>query len=208
MNSIERHAHWQTVYQTKGEHDVSWFEESPAISLKLIRATGVSTTASIIDIGGGTSRLVDALLDEGYSAVTVLDLSEKALETSKTRLGLQSAAKAKWVAVDVTAWEPSQAYDVWHDRATFHFLTDPSERAAYVERVLRAVRFGGHVIIGTFALDGPERCSGLPVVRYDAAAISEILGPSFDLLQSRIHAHQTPTGVIQRFQFSRFRRLN
>jgi hypothetical protein len=104
MNSIERHAHWQTVYQTKGEHDVSWFEESPAISLELIRATGVSTTASIIDIGGGTSRLVDALLDEGYSAVTVLDLSEKALETSKTRLGPQSAAKAKWVAVDVTAW--------------------------------------------------------------------------------------------------------
>ena len=208
MNSIERHAHWQTVYQTKGEHDVSWFEESPAISLELIRATGVTTTAPIIDIGGGASRLVDALLDQGYSAVTVLDLSEKALEISKARLGPQGAAKVKWVAVDVTAWEPSQAYDVWHDRATFHFLTDPSERAAYVERVLRAVRFGGHVIIGTFALDGPERCSGLPVVRYDAAAISKILGPSFDLLQSRIHAHQTPTGVIQRFQFSRFRRLN
>src|SRR6516225_7943516 len=162
MNSIERHAHWQTVYQTKGEHDVSWFEESPAISLELIRATGVGTAASIIDIGGGTSRLVDALLNEGYSAVTVLDLSEKALETPKTRLGPQSAAKAKWVAVDVTAWEPGQAYDVWHDRATFHFLTDPSERAAYVEGVLRAVRFGGHVIIGTLALDGPEQCSGLP----------------------------------------------
>ena len=201
MKSIERHAHWQTVYQTKGEHDVSWFEESPAISLELIRATGVTTTAPIIDIGGGASRL-------GYSAVTVLDLSEKALEISKARLGPQGAAKVKWVAVDVTAWEPSQAYDVWHDRATFHFLTDPSERAAYVERVLRAVRSGGHVIIATFALDGPERCSGLPVVRYDAAAISKILGPSFDLLQSRIHAHQTPTGAIQRFQFNRFRKLN
>src|SRR6516164_7808873 len=135
MDSIERHAHWQTVYQTKGEHDVSWFEQSPAISLELIRATGVGITASIIDIGGGTSRLVDALLDEGYSAVTVLDLSAKALETSKARLGPQNSAKVKWVAVDVTAWEPHQAYDVWHDRATFHFLTDPSERAAYVERV-------------------------------------------------------------------------
>src|SRR5215813_2247617 len=121
---------------------------------------------------------------------------------------LRAPQRLSGVAVDVTAWEPSQAYDVWHDRATFHFLTDPSERAAYVERVLRAVRFGGHVIIGTFALDGPERCSGLQVVRYDAAAISKILGPSFDLLQSRIHAHQTPTGVIQLFQFSRFRRLN
>ena len=173
MNSVERHAHWQTVYQTKGEHDMSWFEESPAISLELIRATGVSTTASIIDIGGGTSRLVDALLDESYSAVTVLDLSERALETSKARLGPQSAANVKWVAVDLTAWEPSQAYDVWHDRATFHFLTDPNERTAYVERVLRAVRSGGHVIIGTFALDGPERCSGLPVARYDAAAIAK-----------------------------------
>ena len=125
---------------------MSWFEESPTISLELIHATGVSTTASIIDIGGGTSRLVDALLAEGYSAVSVLDLSEKALERSKARLGPQSSAKVKWVAVDVTAWEPSQAYDVWHDRAT------PSERAAYIERVLRAVRFDGHVIIGTFAL--------------------------------------------------------
>jgi trans-aconitate methyltransferase len=141
MNNIERHTHWETVYQTKGEHDVSWFQESPSISLELIRATGVSPEASIIDIGGGASRLVDALLKEGYSAVTVLDLSEKAFETSKARLGPQSAAKVKWVAVDVTAWEPSQAYDVWHDRATFHFLTDPSERMAYVERVLRAVQF-------------------------------------------------------------------
>ena len=113
MNNIERQAHWETVYQTKGEHDVSWFEESPAISLELIRATGVNAKASIIDIGGGASRLVDALLDQGYSAVTVLDLSERALETSKARLGSQSAAKVKWVAVDVTAWEPSQAYDVW-----------------------------------------------------------------------------------------------
>jgi 2-polyprenyl-3-methyl-5-hydroxy-6-metoxy-1,4-benzoquinol methylase len=208
LNNIERQAHWESVYQTKGEHDVSWFEESPAISLELIRATGGNAKASIIDIGGGASRLVDALLDQGYSAVTVLDLSERALETSKARLGSQSAAKVKWVAVDVTAWEPSQAYDVWHDRATFHFLTDRKDRAAYVERVLRAVRSGGHVIIGTFALDGPERCSGLPVVRYDAAAISKILGPPFGLSESRPHAHQTPMGAIQRFQFNRFRRLN
>jgi SAM-dependent methyltransferase len=208
MTKIERHAHWDSVYESKGEHEVSWFEESPTLSLELIRATGVGTAASIIDIGGGTSRLVDALLDEGYSAVTVLDLSEKALETSKARLGPHGAAKVNWVAVDVTTWEPGQAYDVWHDRATFHFLTDPSERAAYVERILRALRSGGHVIIGTFALDGPERCSGLPVVRYDAATISKIFGPSFDLSESRIHAHRTPTGAIQRFQFSRFQRLN
>ena len=208
MNNIERHAHWETVYQTKGEHEVSWFEESPTISLDLIRATGVRTELSIIDIGGGASRLVDALLEKGYSAITVLDLSEKSLERAKARLGPLRAGKVKWVAVDVTAWQPSQAYDVWHDRATFHFLTVPKDRASYIERVLRAVRPGGHVIIGTFALDGPERCSGLSVVRYNSAAIGKILGRSFDLSESRTHAHKTPTGAVQRFQFSRFRRLN
>jgi 2-polyprenyl-3-methyl-5-hydroxy-6-metoxy-1,4-benzoquinol methylase len=207
MSNLERQAHWENVYQTKGEREVSWFQESPAISLDLIRATGVKMDASIIDIGGGASRLADALLDAGFQAITILDLSEKALLTSKARLGEQSA-KVKWVAADVTVWQPSEIYDVWHDRAAFHFLTDPRDRAAYAERVLRAVRPGGHVIIGTFAPDGPERCSGLPVVRYDAASLGNILGPSFELVESRNHAHQTSTGTIQRFQFSRFRRLN
>jgi 2-polyprenyl-3-methyl-5-hydroxy-6-metoxy-1,4-benzoquinol methylase len=207
MSGLERRAHWENVYQTKGERDVSWFQESPAISLELIRATGVKTDASIIDIGGGASRLADALLDAGFQAITILDLSEKALVTSKARLGERSA-KVKWVAADVTLWQPSELYDVWHDRAAFHFLTDPKDRAAYAERVLRAVRAGGQVIIGTFALDGPERCSGLPCVRYDAVSLGNILGPSFELVESRNHAHQTPAGIIQRFQFSRFRRLN
>jgi 2-polyprenyl-3-methyl-5-hydroxy-6-metoxy-1,4-benzoquinol methylase len=198
-------SHWENVYTSKGERDVSWFEESPAISLELIRATGVDCTASIIDIGGGTSRLVDLLLDQGFNAVTVLDLSENALTLSKRRLGAK-AAQVRWIAANVTAWEPSQTYDVWHDRAAFHFLTDANDRAAYAERVSRAVRPGGHVIIGTFALDGPERCSGLPVVRHDSASLAQILGPSFELIESRNHAHQTPTGAIQRFQFSRFRR--
>jgi 2-polyprenyl-3-methyl-5-hydroxy-6-metoxy-1,4-benzoquinol methylase len=207
MSNIERRAHWENVYQTRGEREVSWYEESPSISLDYIRATGAKPGASIIDIGGGASRLVDTLLDEGFEAVTVLDLSEKALATSKARLGARGA-KVQWVAADVTTWEPSQTYDVWHDRAAFHFLTDPKDRAAYAARVLRAVRPGGHVIIGTFALDGPERCSGLPVVRYDAASLGKILGPSFKLIESRNHGHQTPMGAIQRFQFSRFRRVN
>ncbi len=129
------------------------------------------------------------------------------LATSKTRLGARSA-KVTWIAADVTAWEPAQAYDVWHDRAAFHFLTDPRDRTAYAERVLRAVRRGGHVIIGTFAPDGPERCSGLPVERHDAASLGKILGPSFELIESRKHSHHTPMGAIQRFQFSRFQRLN
>jgi 2-polyprenyl-3-methyl-5-hydroxy-6-metoxy-1,4-benzoquinol methylase len=205
MSSIERQAHWQNVYQTKGERDVSWFQESPAISLDLIQATGVSADASIIDIGGGTSRLVDALVAEGFRSVSVLDLSEKALATSKDRVGAE-AENVNWIVEDVTKWQPTQTYDVWHDRAAFHFLTDPGERMAYALRVREAVRPGGHVIVGTFALDGPERCSGLPVTRHDAASLGAILGPSFELMENRRHDHRTPGGATQRFQFSRFER--
>ena len=207
MSDFGRQAHWEDVYTTKDEKAVSWFQEKSDISLDLIRATGVNATASIIDIGGGASRLVDALIDEGFEAITVLDLSEKALTTSKARLGARGA-HVQWVVADITTWEPPQSYDVWHDRAALHFLTDPKDRAAYAERVSRAVRPGGHVIIGTFALDGPERCSGLPVIRHDAASLGKILGPLFELVESKQHDHHTPAGAIQRFQFSRFRRLN
>lgn len=207
MSNLGRQAHWENVYTTKDERAVSWFQERPDISLDLIRATGVDASASIIDIGGGASRLVDALIGEGFKNVTVLDLSEKAIATSKARLNAKGAP-AQWVVADITTWEPSQTYDVWHDRAALHFLTDPKDRAAYAERVLRAVRPGGHVIIGTFALDGPERCSGLPVIRHDSASLGKILGPSFELVESKRHDHHTPAGAIQRFQFSRFRRLN
>jgi trans-aconitate methyltransferase len=172
MNSVERQAHWENVYTTKGENEVSWFEDSPTISLDLIRSTGVSTGASIIDIGGGASRLVDALVNAGFAAVTVLDLSKKALATAKARLG-SPGEKVRWVVADVTTWEPPETYDVWHDRAAFHFLTEPKDRAAYAERVSKAVRPGGYVIIGTFALDGPERCSGLQVVRHDATSLGQ-----------------------------------
>ncbi len=206
MSESDLQTHWDSAYRTKGERGVSWFEESPGISLDLIHAAGVKADASIIDIGGGTSRLVDALLDEGFEAVTVLDLSNEALARSKARLGARSD-KVRWVVADVTTWEPAQTYDVWHDRATFHFLIEEKDRAAYAARVSKAVRPGGHVIIGTFALDGPERCSGLPVLRHDAASLGQMLGPSFELIESRNHAHRTPMGAVQRFQFSRFRRL-
>jgi SAM-dependent methyltransferase len=205
MNSVERQAHWENVYSTKGEKEVSWFEDSPTISLDLIRLTGVSSSTSIIDIGGGASRLVDALVDEGFEAVTVLDLSKEALATARARLGARGA-KVRWVVADVTTWEASETYDVWHDRAAFHFLTEPEDRAAYAARISRAVRPGGHVIIGTFAPDGPEHCSGLPIVRHDAASLGEMLGSGFELVESRRQGHQTPMGATQRFQFSRFRR--
>ena len=206
VSTLERQAHWQNVYQAKGEREVSWFQESPAISLDLIRATGVSADASIIDIGGGASRLVDTLAAEGFRSVTVLDLSEKALSTSRSRLG-ERADRITWIIADVTTWQPTQTYDLWHDRAAFHFLTEPDDRAHYAESLRKALRPGGHVIIGTFAPDGPERCSGLPVVRYDASALAQIFGRAFKLIETRRHNHQTPSGIIQRFQFSRFQHV-
>jgi len=205
MNDSTRGAHWENVYRTKGEREVSWFQETPSISLELIRSAGATRHSAIVDIGGGASRLVDALVSEGYEAVTVLDLSESALAAAKTRLG-PAAARVTWFVADVTRWKPPQRYDVWHDRAAFHFLTDAADRAAYVACLREAVRPGGHAIIGTFALDGPERCSGLPVIRYDAARLGEVLGSAFDLVETRRHDHHTPMGSTQRFQFSTFRR--
>jgi SAM-dependent methyltransferase len=205
MSTLEKQTHWQNVYQTKGERDVSWFQEIPTISLDLIRASGVAADASIIDIGGGASHLADALIAEAYQSVSVLDVSEKALATSRDRLGPR-AKQVTWIVADVTAWRPDKGYDLWHDRAAFHFLTEPGDRAAYAECVRKAVRPGGRVVIGTFAPDGPERCSGLPVIRHDAGSIGVVLGPSFKLIESRRHDHLTPGGTIQRFQFSRFQR--
>ncbi|HET9018444.1 MAG TPA: class I SAM-dependent methyltransferase [Acetobacteraceae bacterium] len=202
----DRRAHWDHVHTTRAETDVSWFEETPAVSLDLIRATGIARDAAIIDIGGGASRLVDALLQEGYSALTVLDVAEPALATARARLGSRASA-VRWIVADVTAWAPDRTYAVWHDRAAFHFLTRTAEREAYVARVLRALPAGGHLIIGTFAPDGPERCSGLPVLRYDAASLAATLGRGFALVDTRPHEHHTPAGTVQRFQFSRFRRV-
>ena len=205
MSAPDRQAHWQNVYQTRAEDEVSWFQSIPAMSLDLICATGAPKDASIVDIGAGASRLIDALLECGFTSLAVLDLSEKALAVARARLG-ERAAKVDWVVADVTTWRPLRTYDVWHDRAAFHFLTGVEDQLAYAQCVRRAVRPGGHVIIATFALDGPERCSGLPVVRHNAASIGLVLGTSFEFVESRRHDHETPSGTIQRFQFSRFRR--
>jgi 2-polyprenyl-3-methyl-5-hydroxy-6-metoxy-1,4-benzoquinol methylase len=205
MSDAGRKTHWENVYTTKGEKEVSWFQESPAPSLELIGLARRSTDASIIDIGGGASRLVDALVEQKIGEITVLDVSKAALDAAKARLG-DRAAGVEWVVADVTAWEPSRTYDLWHDRAALHFLTDQADQFAYVERLKKALKPGGHVIIGTFALDGPERCSGLPIVRYDAASLSAVLGTDFELIDARRHDHATPWGAVQRFQFSTFRR--
>jgi 2-polyprenyl-3-methyl-5-hydroxy-6-metoxy-1,4-benzoquinol methylase len=205
MDVSQRQSHWQNVYETKLENEVSWFQETPDVSLDLIRATSPAKGLEIVDIGGGASHLVDALLADGFTSVTVLDLSEKALDVSRSRMG-ERAAAAKWIVADITSWKPDRHYDIWHDRAALHFLIEPGDRAAYAERIHDAVRVGGHVIIGTFAPDGPERCSGLPVIRHDADSLSKMLGPSFRLIETRPHDHATPGGTIQHFQFSRFER--
>jgi SAM-dependent methyltransferase len=205
MSDSSQQAHWQGVYTAKGEKEVSWYQDKPAPSLDLIALTGASRGTPIVDIGGGASRLVDHLLDRNFERLTVLDLSAAALEAAKARLG-EKAKKIRWEVADITRWSPPASYAVWHDRAAFHFLTDPADQAAYAERVRRAVKAGGHVIIGTFAPDGPERCSGLPIVRHDAASLSVILGPEFTLIDERRHDHVTPWGAVQHFQFSTFRR--
>lgn len=199
-------AHWDNAYATKGEAGVSWFEDVPAVSLELIRQAGAGPASSIVDIGGGASRLADALLREGVGRITVLDISPAALDAAKARLGA-AADDIEWIAADVTEWKPERRYDIWHDRAAFHFLTEADARAAYVERLHTALKPGGHAVIATFALDGPERCSGLPVMRYDPAGLAEVLGPSFELVDQRRNVHTTPWGSPQSFQFSLLRRV-
>lgn len=206
MGSGNRQEHWQNVYTSKGEKEVSWFEEHPAPSLEMIELAGALPSATIVDVGGGASRLIDALLDRGFRHLVVLDLSEAALQIARDRLGDRQDL-VSWVVADVTRWRPpAAAFDVWHDRATFHFLTEEADRAAYVATLKRALKPGGHAIMATFAPDGPERCSGLPVVRYDAVGLGQTLGSSFELVATRRHAHRTPRGSSQSFQLSVFRR--
>lgn len=206
MKTESRQSHWENVYTSKGESEVSWFQESPAPSLALIAETGAGPTSAIIDIGGGASRLVDRLIESGFQDVTVLDLSAAALNAAQGRLG-ERASRVHWLVADATNWAPERTYDIWHDRAAFHFLTEAGDRDAYVARLRQALKIGGHAIIATFALDGPEKCSGLPVMRYDAASLSQTLGPDFRLLSSEHSDHSTPWGSHQHFQFSVFQRI-
>ena len=204
MGDDSRRAHWENVYATKAENEVSWFQRSPTPSLDLIVQAGATATSAIIDIGGGASRLVDHLIDQDFADVTVLDLSAAALAAARGRLG-PGADRVEWIVADVTAWEPARAYDIWHDRAAFHFLTEAGDRAAYIARLQRGLRVGGHAIIASFGPDGPERCSGLPVVRYDSAQLTRTLGPAFELVHTQRHEHATPWDTRQAFQFSIFR---
>lgn len=199
--------HWEQVYSSKSVDEVSWFQEHAALSLKLIRDAGVALTAPIIDVGGGASTLVDDLLANGYGKVTVLDLSAAALAAAKARLGVR-AADVQWLEANIIEAElASNAYEVWHDRAVFHFLTTAQERHAYVQTVLRAVKPGGLVVVATFAEDGPSQCSGLPVMRYDAKALHAEFGEPFVLLGHEKESHHTPGGNEQKFVYCFCRKL-
>ncbi len=200
-------AHWERVYSTKSTTEVSWFQEHAEQSLRLVRETGVPLTASILDVGGGASTLVDDLLIDGYSNLTVLDISAAALSAAKTRLGARSR-DVKWLEASITdSTLLPYFYDVWHDRAVFHFLTQQHERDAYVKNVLNTVRPGGHVIVSTFAEDGPEHCSGLPVMRYRADQLHAEFGEPFVLIRHHKEEHHTPSGLIQKFVYCYCRKM-
>lgn len=194
-------AHWESVYQTKAVDEVSWFRPHLEVSLSLIEQATPDIGGAVIDVGGGEATLVDDLVARGYGDVTVLDISQAAIDVAKGRLG-PSGASVHWITGDITAVELEAArYDVWHDRAVFHFLTSAEDRAAYVRQVASAVRVGGHVIVATFGLNGPEKCSGLNVVRYDAENLHGEFGPKFRLLDSVTEVHETPWGTPQQFMY-------
>jgi SAM-dependent methyltransferase len=189
------------VYRTRAPEQVSWFQPEARLSLELIRRAAPGPGSRIIDVGGGSSTLVDGLLDRGYLDVTVLDISATALELAQKRLG-RRADRVLWVEADVLSDTlPSATFDVWHDRAVFHFLTNRFERERYIARVRKAVRPGGHVLVATFADDGPTKCSGLPVARYDAPALHGAFGEGFRLIASRREEHVTPAGIRQPFMY-------
>jgi SAM-dependent methyltransferase len=200
---VSRKEHWESVYTSKGDAEVSWTQAEPRTSLSLIE--GVCPSGRVIDVGGGTSVLAGRLVEAGHR-VTVLDISEAALRRARERLG-EGAGRVRWVVADVTRGPVLEPADVWHDRAVFHFLTEPAARAAYVDLLVKTVPVGGHAIIATFALDGPEKCSGLPVCRYDGAALASELGERLALLRSLPETHLTPWGKPQSFQYGVFRRV-
>ncbi len=200
--------HWEQVYATKASDSVSWFQEHADQSLRLIHNTGLSKDAAIIDVGGGASTLVDDLASEGFSDLTILDLSGAALTVARQRLGKRADA-VHWMEGDITHAEfPVHCFDIWHDRAVFHFLTAPADRQAYVERVMRSVRPGGHVIVATFAEDGPEKCSGLPVMRYQPESLHAEFGDAFLLVAHEKEVHHTPFGTDQQFVYCYCRKGN
>lgn len=198
---METKSHWESVYATHTPDALSWYQPHAQLSLDLIRRIGAGPGTRVIDVGGGVSTLVDDLLAAGMGEITVLDISAAALSLAQQRLG-HSSAKVHWITGDITGVQlPKSAYDIWHDRAVFHFLIDPAHRAAYVDQVRRAVRPGGHVIVAAFGPQGPTHCSGLPVMRYGPGELHRQFGSHFELVDHLSEAHHTPAGAVQQFVY-------
>lgn len=198
---MDQRLHWETVYRTKAPDAVSWYAPHLDTSLALIGRSAGTCSAAIIDVGGGEATLVDDLLARGYTDVSVLDISAEAIRVARERLGA-AADGVDWLVADITQAElPERRYDVWHDRAVFHFLLEPEQRAAYVRQVARAMRPGGSVIVATFGPEGPTKCSGLDIVRYDAEGLHDEFGPAFRLVESAVELHRTPFGTTQQFVY-------
>lgn len=202
---MNRKQHWEKVYREKSDQEVSWYQAQPVASLEMIRRAAAGGTPSLIDIGGGASRLVDNLEAQGFPDLAVLDISAGALALARARLG-PKAKRVRWIEADVTSFEPDRTWEIWHDRAAFHFLTRAQDRQGYLAALQQGLAAGGTVILAAFAKEGPTKCSGLEVVRYDAAGIADELGPDFTLEESRTEAHETPAGREQLFGFHRFRK--
>lgn len=200
-------SHWEDVYTSKAETAVSWYQPHSVRSLELIASAAPGRDAAIVDIGGGASTLVDDLLAAGYTDLTVLDVAEAALAKSRARLGDKSA-RVTWMVADITQWKPPRAYDVWHDRAVFHFLTERTQQDAYIGALMAGAKPGATVLMATFALDGPEKCSGLPVQRYSPTLLADRLGAAFRLAGEATETHVTPWGSEQRFSYAVLKRVN
>lgn len=202
---MNRKEHWNQVYQANSPDDVSWYQTRPTTSLDLIGAAGTAKDEGVIDVGGGASVLVDALLDAGFTRLAVLDISAAGLEHAKQRLGAR-AVEVAWIEADVTEFNPTDRFSLWHDRAVFHFLTGEADRRKYIQNMTHALTPDGRVIIATFGIEGPLKCSGLAVFRYDATAISKELGPGFQLLRQVDETHVTPWNTEQKFSYFLFAR--
>ena len=198
-----RKEHWEKVYQTKSPDEVSWYQPSPILSLQLIAKTGLAFDAPIIDIGGGASTLVGELCDSGYSNVSVLDVSASALAHAKHRCA-DKVSEVRWYEEDVTCFKPPHRFALWHDRAVFHFLTSRADRDSYIKVLKQSIEPGGHIIMMTFAIDGPKKCSGLDIVQYDADKLILEFGPGFELVETGFNLHLTPAGNQQKFAYFRF----
>ena len=205
-DNVGRKDHWETVYRRKAVEETSWHQPSPEISLKMIGETAASVETPIIDIGGGASFLADHLLGLGYRDVTVLDISRAALEQAQSRLGGRSN-QLNWIEADITRFRPARQYGLWHDRAAFHFLTEAGDRQRYASVLEEALEPGGQAIIATFGPQGPKKCSGLDIVRYDAEKIEKTLGPVFRLLEQQDDLHTTPAGREQQFKYFRILKI-